>query len=79
MKGRYSETYAKIHSLNYNQNVNVDSIIKMMFQGLNAREISNILNCSHSLISKRLQEFGINYSKLKKEIKNSATFQAKSL
>jgi transposase len=79
MKGKFSQTYGNIHSLSYNQNVNVDAIIKLMFEGLNSLEIAKILNCSHSLIYKRLKEFGINYGELKKEIKKSATFLAKSL
>ena len=74
MKGKYSKTYGNIHSLAYKQNVSVDAIIKMMFEGINAIEMAKILNCSTSLIYKRLKEFGIDYSELKKEIKNSATF-----
>lgn len=79
MKGKYSETYGKIHSLSYKKDVSVDDIIKMMFKGLNSMKIAKILNCSTSLIYKRLKEFGIDYNELKKEIQNSATFQAKSL
>lgn len=66
----------RIRSRRYMKHFDIDDIILMMFKGYRASYIARQFNVSHALIIKRLEEYNIEYKKLKKLC---ATFRAKSL
>ena len=58
-----------IRSKSYIGRANIDSIVHKMFKGYTMTEIAKQLNVSHSLISSRLKEYGLDYKVLRKLIK----------
>lgn len=66
-------------TLNYRRDVEIDDIIKLLYQGLKIKEICAYFNCSNALLYKRFKEYGMNLEDFRKLLENSAIYLEKSL
>lgn len=75
MKGKYSKRYAKMPSLAYRKDFSVDVVIKAIYEGKEAKQIAKEFDVSKTTVYQRLREYGMNFSEIKKLIKESATLE----